>query len=194
MHPSSELTPPSPTAKVNQQNSQKLEFVSRIPGLSPSHSIRSPEDTGLSPRTPQNSQEVPRQLQCSEIQPQSAQAKAFDKQDYSLQSMLLESFSRSSPETLDCSPSCSGGLLRQFAQPNWSTDHPQVASSTQQSQFGQEIVDPASPRRKRPPLGEKQYCGKPKDPLICPYCNWELSRRCEFKYKLLFDLQIEMLI
>lgn len=188
MHPSSQLAPPSPTAKVNKQSSQDREFASRIPGLSPSHSTRSPEDTGLSPRTPQNSQEVPRQLQRSEIQLQSGQAKAFDKQDYSLQSMLLESFSRSSPETLDCSPPCSGALLRQFARPNWSTDHPQVASSTQQSQFGQEIVDPASPRRKRPPPREKQYCGKPKDPLICPYCNWELSRRCEFKYNLLFDL------
>jgi len=165
----------------------------------------SPEVTRLSPKSPRQIREVLHHLLPSKIlEQQSTKAKIFDKHDYSLQSISLggfpeprtpetaaafgpeagscSGFSGSSFENLGCSFPCSGALLSQLEQWNWSTRRPHIEASARQAQFGQETIGLADRARECPVPGKTPQRGKRQDSIACHLCGRLFSRRSELKY------------
>lgn len=168
---------------------------SQTPGLSPSASIRSPEDTGLSPRTPIDFRRS-KQLQVSQaLDWQSYEAKKFDKQDTASPPTSIESLSesrnpqksfpsatfasksgsssgflRSSPKSLSCSPPRSVGLPSPASElGDRPVSYRQQGFSTLPTQFGQEIIHQADHPTDQSAQVRKQQCGKSKDSFLCAY-------------------------
>jgi len=133
---------PLPSSSLRTETVKQLYVLGRqsssqTQGLSPSTSIRSPEDSTLVPKTPLDIRLIPNQLQHSQtVNWQSYKAKKFDKQDipfppaslgdfsesrtpqtsftsaaFASKSGSISNFSGSSPKSLDCSPLGSAGIL-----------------------------------------------------------------------------------
>jgi hypothetical protein len=201
-------------ASLSTESAKQLCVLRRqsalqTPGFSPSTSIQSPEDTGLSPKTPLDVEEIPNQLQLSQsLDWQSNEAKKFDNQDIPSQPTTLgsfyepqtpqksfrsagfaskigssSSFSGSSTKSPNYSPFDSGGLPSPVSKSeDRQVNYPQRGSPTLQGQFSQETIRQADHSTNQPAQERKQQCGKPKGQFLCAYCSRIFSTRSEFKY------------
>jgi hypothetical protein len=183
-------------------------LTSQTPGLSPSGSIRSPGETGLSPKTPfgipeilnspqlapgldwqrykgQKSEEqgvLPKATSLARLARQQTTQEPFIAAAFVPESDSREDISQPSPESLEYSPVGSA-----FANPVSEPECPLIDNFqghifSAKNQIGQAIVRQTEPSTRQPSQERKNHRVKSKEQLSCSCCNRIFARRTEFKY------------